>query len=129
MSKSVRPPLDATRCLRAALALIAAAWVGVCVAASSTDEFLDPDVAFKATARVLDARSLEVSFDIAPGYYLYREQFKFNADGGTLGVPQIPPGTVKFDETFGKNVETHRDLLRIALPVQQAGPNFRLAGR
>ncbi|HEY2926675.1 protein-disulfide reductase DsbD [Piscinibacter sp.] len=129
MKIASRPSLDPLRCLRAALALIAAAWFGVSAAASSTDEFLDPEVAFKAAARVLDARNVEVSFDIAPGYYLYREQFKFTADGGTLGAPQIPPGTVKFDETFGKNVETHRDLLRIALPVQQAGLNFRLAVR
>ena len=129
MNNPDRPHLDAMRCLRAVLALIAAAWFGVSAAASSTDEFLDPDVAFKANARVLDARSVEVSFDIAPGYYLYREQFKFNADGGTLGSPQIPPGTVKFDETFGKNVETHRDLLRITVPVQQAGSNFRFAVR
>jgi thiol:disulfide interchange protein DsbD len=129
MNNPDRPHLDAMRCLRAVLALIAAAWFGVSAAASSTDEFLDPDVAFKANARVLDARSVEVSFDIAPGYYLYREQFKFNADGGTLGASQIPPGTVKFDETFGKNVETHRGLLRITVPVQQAGSNFRLAVR
>ena len=36
-------------------------------------------------------------------------------------------GKVKFDETFQKNVETHRDMLRIPVPVQQADGAFRLA--
>ena len=54
-------------------------------------------------------KSVEVTFAIAPGYYLYREQFKFAAAGATLGAPVIPPGKVKFDETFQKNVETYRN--------------------
>ncbi|HEX6707404.1 MAG TPA: protein-disulfide reductase DsbD [Albitalea sp.] len=95
--------------------------------ARAADEFLDPEVAFKGSARAVDDRTVEVSFQVAPGYYLYREQFKFAAEGATLGTPSYPAGKVKFDETFQKNVETHRDLLRIPVPVQQAGGSFRLA--
>ena len=95
--------------------------------ARAADEFLDPDVAFKANARALDERTVEVSFEIAPGYYLYRERFKFEATQATLGAAVVPAGKVKFDETFQKNVETHRGQLRIAIPVSQAGPNFPLA--
>ena len=76
----------------------------------AADDFLDPEVAFKANARAADERTIEVTIEIAPGYYLYREQFKFAATGATLGPPVIPPGKVKFDETFQKNVETHRDI-------------------
>ncbi len=67
-----------------------------------------------------------MTFAIAPGYYLYREQFKFAANGATLGTPAIPPGKVKFDETFQKNVETYRDAITIVVPVEQAGAEFRL---
>ena len=95
-------------------------------AARAADDFLDPRAAFKFAARALDERTVEVSFTIAPGYYLYREQFKFEASGATLGVPAIPAGKVKYDETFQKNVETHRDVLRIAVPVVQAGESFHL---
>ena len=63
---------------------------------------------------------------MAPGYYLYREQFKFAAVGGTLGEPVLPVGKTKFDETFQKNVETYRDVVRIAIPVVQASATFRL---
>jgi thioredoxin:protein disulfide reductase len=94
--------------------------------ARAADEFLAPEVAFKLAARAADERTLEVVFTVAPGYYLYREQFKFVATGATLGTPEIPQGKVKFDETFQKNVETNRDIVRITIPVQQAGPNFQL---
>jgi thiol:disulfide interchange protein DsbD len=107
--------------------LVALAVCGFAPAARAADDFLDPDLAFKADMRVLDDRHIEVMIDVAPGYYLYREQFKFAAVGATLGAPGIPPGKVKFDETFQKNVETHRGLLRIAVPVEQAPPSFRMA--
>ncbi|MFL6662613.1 MAG: protein-disulfide reductase DsbD domain-containing protein, partial [Rhizobacter sp.] len=116
----------------------ARAWAGVRLLASAfalaasavhaaDDGFLDPEVAFKGSVRAADERTVEVVFDIAPGYYLYREQLKFAATGAALGTPAIPPGKVKFDETFQKNVETHRDVLRIAVPVQRATGAFRIA--
>ncbi len=89
-------------------------------------DFLDPEAAFKMTVQVADARSVEVTFAIAPGYYLYRDQFKFEAVGATLAAVVVPAGKVKFDETFQKNVETYRDSVRIVVPVQQAASNFRL---
>ena len=96
-------------------------------AGAAEDDFLDPEKAFRIGARALDARQVEVRFDIAPGYYMYREQFRFAADGATtLGAPVLPAGKVKFDETFAKDVETYRDAMTIALPVQQAAATFRL---
>jgi len=95
-------------------------------AARAEDDFLDPEVAFKLAARALDERNVELSFTVAPGYYLYREQFKFSATGATLGTPTLPPGKTKFDETFQKTVETYRDVVRIVVPVDKAPAQFRL---
>ena len=94
--------------------------------ARAEDDFLDPEVAFKLAARALDERNVELSFTVAPGYYLYREQFKFSATGATLGTPTLPPGKTKFDETFQKTVETYRDVVRIVVPVDKAPAQFRL---
>ncbi len=94
--------------------------------ARAADDFLEPEKAFQFSASAADAKSVEVDFTIAPGYYLYREQFKFAASGAKLGTPAIPPGKVKFDETFQKNVETYRDHIRIVVPVEEAGAEFRL---
>lgn len=90
------------------------------------EDFLDPEVAFKLAARALDERTVEVVFTVAPGYYLYGEQFGFAASGATLGGPVLPAGKTKFDETFQKMVETHRGVLRIAIPVLQAGSRFQM---
>ena len=99
-----------------------AAWQPVLAA----DDFLEPEKAFQFSARQLDAKTVEVTFDIAPGYYLYREQFRFAAQGATLGTALIPPGKIKFDQTFLKNVETYRDAIKISVPVQSAAGDFRL---
>jgi len=92
----------------------------------AADDFLDPEVAFRLTARAADERSVDLSFIVEPGYYLYREQFKFSAVGATLGPPVFPPGKVKFDETFQKDVETHRGVVRITVPILQAPSAFVL---
>ena len=80
------------------------------------------------SARALDARTVEVSFAIAEGYYMYRERFKFAVDPGSgaqLGTPQFPAGTRKKDEFFG-DVETYRKQVAIRLPVEESDGTLRL---
>jgi len=89
---------------------------------SRAQDFLDPAVAFKFSARMDGERTAVVTYDIAPGYYMYRERFAFTARGATLGAPQIPAGKVKFDETFGKEVETYHGSVTIRIPVDGGGP-------
>jgi thiol:disulfide interchange protein DsbD len=114
------------QCSVAWLLLAATVLLALAAPAHAEDDFLPPEQAFRFSARAHDAKSVEVTFAIAPGYYLYREQFKFAANGATLGTPAIPPGKVKFDETFQKNVETYRTAVSIVVPVEQAGAEFRL---
>ncbi len=90
-------------------------------ASAADDDFLEPDQAFKFSARMLDPNTIAVSYEIADGYYMYRERFKFAATGATLGVPQYPPGKVKFDNTFQKNVETYRQTVTVTIPVSANG--------
>ncbi|HEY0584630.1 MAG TPA: protein-disulfide reductase DsbD [Pseudoduganella sp.] len=105
--------------LFAALSLFVLLFAG---AARADEEFLDPKVAFKFSAKVVEGKAIAVTYEIADGYYMYRERFKFVADGATLGEPQIPPGKVKYDETFAKNVETYRHQVTIVIPVEAPGP-------
>jgi thiol:disulfide interchange protein DsbD len=108
--------------LKAALAwLLLACSMLFGAAAARAEDYLDPEVAFKFSARMADPQTIAVTYDIADGYYMYRERFKFAATGATLGAPQIPPGKVKFDETFQKKVETYRHSVTITIPVQAAG--------
>ena len=90
----------------------------------AAEDFLDPAVAFRFEARMTDPQTAEVSYTIADGYYMYRERFAFKATGAgvTLGKPQIPPGKVKYDQTFEKDVETYKGRLTIRIPVEGSGP-------
>jgi len=101
--------------------LMLALALGVMRPAHADDEFLDPELAFKFSARMVDGHTLAVTYQIADGYYMYRERFKFAASGATLGTPNIPAGKIHFDETFQKNVETYRKSVTITIPVNTAG--------
>ena len=92
--------------------------------AAAAEEFLDPAVAFRFEARMADPQTAEITYTIAPAYYMYRERFAFRASGESvkLGAPQIPPGKVKYDQTFEKDVETHTGTLVIRIPVEGSGP-------
>ena len=87
--------------------------------AANPDDLLEPEKAFRFSARALDARTLEVTYRIEPGYYLYREKFKFAiepATAGKLAAPRFPAGEVHQDAFFGKT-ETYRKEVRIELPL------------
>ena len=89
--------------------------------ARAADDYLEPEVAFKFSARMLDPQTVAVTYEIADKYYMYRERFKFKADGATLGAPQMPAGKIKFDDTFQKNVESYRKSVTITIPVRTSG--------
>ena len=84
------------------------------------EDFLDPMVAFKPSARALDGQTIEVTYEIAKGYYLYRDKFKFAVDGESvsLGAAQFPKGKEKDDENFGK-VEVYYKTVAIRLPIER----------
>jgi thiol:disulfide interchange protein DsbD len=89
----------------------------------SADDLLEPEKAFRFAARALDGATVEVTFAIADGYYMYRERFKFAAEGNPqvkLGAADLPPGQKHKDEFFGE-VQTYRKSVRILLPVEGEG--------
>ena len=85
---------------------------------SHAQEFLDPEEAFKFTARAIDAQTIEASWKIADGYYLYKDKFKFALTGARLGTAQYPAGKIKDDPTFG-SVEIYKKSVTIRLPVSR----------
>jgi thiol:disulfide interchange protein DsbD len=119
MSRYSSPP--AARLLAALWILLLACFAFVPVA-QADDDFLPPEQAFKFSARMADAHTVVVNYAIADGYYMYRERFRFSANGAKLGEPAIPPGKIKYDDTFQKNVETYHNGVEIRIPVEAAGP-------
>jgi thiol:disulfide interchange protein DsbD len=91
-------------------------------ALASGAEPLRPEDAFRPSARALDGRTVEVSFEIAEGYYLYRDKFQFSVETGParLGQAVFPKGRETRDETFG-TVEVYDRQVSIRLPVERDG--------
>ena len=117
---------------RSAMRAVFAALAGLTLAAAAhaADDFLDPEQAFRLSARAVDAKHVELRFDIEPGYYLYRERFnaEIAPDSVKMAELQVPKGKVKFDETFQRDVEYYRDSATLTVVLQDAaaGP-FKLS--
>jgi len=84
---------------------------------------LPPDKAFRFSARLIDAQTVEARFRIAEGYYLYRDKIHFAIEpaAGGLAVPRLPDGKVKDDPFFG-HVETYRGDVVVNLGLKDAKP-------
>ena len=89
---------------------------------AGNDEFLPPEVAFKPAATAVAADRITVHWQIAPGYYLYRDRAKFSTPNtdAALGQPDFPEGEKHNDEFFGEQVVYHNDL-EVQLAVSRAG--------
>lgn len=96
---------------------LALAGVHAPATAQTSGELLEPEKAFRISARALDRRSVEIEFKIAQGYYMYRNRFSFATESGKLLADvEIPRGKEKVDAFFGKS-ETFRELVRIRVPL------------
>ncbi len=84
--------------------------------AVTNDEPLPPDLAFKISAKAVNSDQLEISWDIADGYYLYRDKMKFISKTEQIQsvTPDYPKGETKHDESFGDMVVYHNHL---SIPV------------
>ena len=95
---------------------------GIEIGASGGEEFLDPDVAFVLSAGALGPDAIETRWEIADGYYIYRDRIRFQAadgSGATLGTAEFPEGKVKDDAYFGP-MEVYYDSVAARVPVAGA---------
>ena len=87
--------------------------------AAGDEQFLDADQAFQVSVTPERPDLLLVRWDIADGYYLYREKFKVKLAEGkdvVLGSPSLPPGETKHDEFFGDvQIFHHEAEMRVPL--------------
>ncbi|MEJ6591343.1 MAG: protein-disulfide reductase DsbD family protein [SAR86 cluster bacterium] len=82
--------------------------------------FLPVDQAFQFTALSVNEQLL-LRWQIAPGYYLYRDRLRLVQDGVAVQVV-LPEGVEKLDETFGL-VRVYHGTLELAVPLNAAsGP-------
>lgn len=118
--------------MRIILAIILLWFIAVAQAANLKP--LPPDEAFVFTSYFDKNNQLIVYWQIAPGYYLYRDQLKFKVAASEkkikLGNPILPPGHVKQD-SFRGVYQVYSDELKISVPLMLSPPslegeNFKL---
>ncbi|MBW7859911.1 MAG: protein-disulfide reductase DsbD [Rhodocyclaceae bacterium] len=87
---------------------------------------VEPEKAYRFTARMLDAGTIEASYTIRKDYYLYDSKLRFTAtpEDVRLGPAERPPGKPYKDEFFG-DTEIHRGTLNILIPVEAGGSQTR----
>jgi thiol:disulfide interchange protein DsbD len=95
----------------------------VIVAPAFAQNPLPPERAFRFSARMVDARTVEARFNIADGYYLYRDKIHFTVEPAATGlaVPSLPSGSAKDDPFFG-HVETYRGAVVVNLALKDPKP-------
>jgi thioredoxin:protein disulfide reductase len=90
---------------------------------SATGDLLPVDDAFTMNARFDKPNELTVAWQIAPGYYLYREKLTFATAGLIeLGTANLPAGVAHRDDNFG-DVDVFFDYVEAKVPFARAGPN------
>lgn len=88
---------------------------------STDNRFLRVGQAFQPQA-TLTGDGVNVTWNIAEDYYLYRHALEFETPGNaTLGHPVIPEGVEKTDKFFGQ-VEIYRNRLSVRIPVTSETP-------
>lgn len=94
--------------------------------ASGTASIPEPDLleaqkAFLVTARLVSDNAVNLQYTIEPGYYMYRDRFRFSLNGQPIVVSRKawPAGKWKQDPTFGR-VVTYRKSVRLLLSIPAA---------
>jgi thiol:disulfide interchange protein DsbD len=88
---------------------------------SGEDRFLKADRAFVFAAESQHPDRVQLDWEIADGYYLYRDKITVRSLSPEVGLgsPSLPAGEDHEDEYFGKQT-VYRGLLEVALPLSHA---------
>ena len=88
---------------------------------------LAPEKAFRFSARALNPNTVEARFNIADGYYLYRDKLHFKVEPAASGLsaPSLPKGKMKEDPFFGL-VEIYRGNLIVNLALEGTAPGQKV---
>jgi thioredoxin:protein disulfide reductase len=103
---------------------LCALWLALCIAPAMAQDFLPPEQAFVLQVEQRDAQTVSLHWSIPAGYHLYRERLSFKGAG--IEPPALPAGTRKYDENFGKEMETYYKSLDLSLKA--AGPTTLTVG-
>ena len=91
------------------------------------NSFLPVDQVYGVAVEINDS-NLIFNWSIKPGYYLYRDRFKFNAVDATtqLKPPIFAAGKNKYDEFFDQELEVYYLNTRVVVPFESIDQQLNL---
>jgi len=97
--------------------------------AADERQFLEADQAFAFSAAFLNSSQIVARWQIADGYYLFKDKFKLSLTDelsgsenvAELGDPQFTPSLVKKDQLFGDKEIYQQPVLEIIVPIKTMG--------
>lgn len=95
-------------------------WLQSALAVDS-DDILPPEQAFQLSTEVLSNDKIKLSWQIADGYYLYKNKIHVSALNSELILPNFPTAEQKHDQFFG-DVEIYQHHLDLELTIKQQNP-------
>jgi thiol:disulfide interchange protein DsbD len=112
------------RYLLALVISVLGAWVTPALA----EEFLAPEQAFAFSTRAVDAKTVRLHWDIAPGYHLYRDRISVQTDATDVkwSALALPSAKEKFDTNFNKTMAIYEQVLDIDVRLTQGSASSPL---
>ena len=96
--------------------------LGMKVYALDPKDLLAPDEAFKFSAQAIAPDRIKLEWQIADGYFLYRNQFRFKTETPDLSIKDneisFPKGKIKTDPNLGE-LETYHNNIVLELPLER----------
>ncbi|WP_414041664.1 protein-disulfide reductase DsbD [Acidithiobacillus sp. M4-SHS-6] len=100
--------------------------LGLMTPLAVAEHFLSPDQAFRFSATLASPNHLQLRWDVAPGYHLYRDRIKIVLlpDNILPGKYTLPPGVMLNDPAFGKmRVLEGENTVTMPFSVKGTAPN------
>ena len=97
--------------------------VGIALLAQGDDaDLLPSEDAFRFSAQLVGEEGIQARWEIAEGYYMYRDKMEFHlsGDGLVFSDPVYPTGHIKQDELFG-TVEVYTHQFETLIPISDSG--------
>lgn len=90
--------------------------------AITADDLLDVDEAFAVNVWQVDGERLVAAFDVAPGYYLYRDKLVFDITGDAIGQQPELPDSVLMDDKFFGPTSIYPDNFDVGIQLTRSSP-------
>ncbi len=92
---------------------------------SGSNEFPPVDEVFIPDIFVVDGNTVELSIQVVPGFYIYKDKISVRSltETARTGQVDLPPGETKFDESFDEEMDVYHESILAPVSIARATPD------